>query len=282
MRGSAHGGLWPAMKILFAGNSHVGAIKQALSINSNANDINCASNSFSFCATVGGQGMIADGNYIYIDPSFHDFSLYSKHFLTVAGASRISYLGFDAIFLVGGESPLDIRQYLCSHEVPHPFSLALVRGIVSSLIELAFKQNPFFAPLVNSDAQKFWIPNPCEPCTLNSILKSGHCPAPRWRNSKYYPCLDDYSCNEYFSKLYHVITQAVSEISLSYGFQGALLPAPKLLTSSFFQTKEIYSRGSMHFANEGAESDVDPHMNAEYGWQILLQAFNDLLNRNST
>jgi hypothetical protein len=256
-------------RILIVGNSHVGAIKQGFELASEGSNRLLQRFACAFCATIGGRGMIADSQSIYIDPHYKDYARYSEHFCRVAGADRVPFMNADAIFLVGGDTPLDIRKYISAGEDIHPFSDQLVETLATRTMSLGLSRIPIFSVLINSNIPTYWIPNPCEPYSLNSRIKSHPESSSRTKNMIYYSCLND-SCNhEMHRDLYCQIVRASKQHAGQHGLRGILLPSPELLAPSLFQTKEVYSCGTRHFALDSRVPDVDRHMNAQYGQEII-------------
>ena len=92
----------------------------------------------------------------------------------------------------------------------------------------------------------------------------------------YYPSLDDETQFASLSYIHSSIVEASIRVCKRSGFEGIILPKSELLHESLFQTKKIYSIGSTHFALGTAHPDVDRHMNADYGKQILMSALEKL------
>ena len=279
--------------ILVIGSSHVGAIKQSLQhidllSNSSENIFN-----YQFAATVGGQAMVFQDKKIFADrnpvnynnywnyfkqlgtacPSFATPDFFLKNFRLVAGVDTLSIDQFYSVVLVGSTSPLEIRHYF--HESTHeliPFSDSLLKSIVKSVIFDSLNQVSVFSQLLSSSigVPIFWIPDPCEPVALNHSLKKVSCSVPRWKTYKYMQSLD-IPCNiPGLESLYQRIDDISQVIAKDFDLSHILLPPLSVLSESCFQTKEDYSIGSKHFAEENKlHPDLDPHMNSVYGLKIL-------------
>ena len=268
------------MKLLFVGNSHIGALKQGLELAKDDSRISLKQNLITFCGTVGGNGLISESNLIFVDPKNENYEFHQKTFKSIAGAEEVNFLNFNGIFLVGGSNPLDFRQFFDFDKEPNPFSYSLVYEIVQNIMRATFEKNQscskVFISMLNSGINCYWIPNPCEPFLLNARLKSvgSNQEMITFGESNYYKFLDDLSWHNYYKLLYKTIYKISEKIFKNYGGTGVILPRPDLLTNSLMQTKIIYSRGSRHFANETKQPDWDLHMNANYGNKIILSAIN--------
>ena len=267
-------------RILFVGNSHVGAINQGLKLGLENSSIDGEKYLFNFAATIGSKGITCDSKYIFINPDIDEYETHRKHFKLVAGAEKINFLEFDVIIATLGNTPLSIRDYLHCNERPGPISYSLIKEIIKIglRIDLNIPRFKYTSKLLNSSIPIIWCPKPCEPIELNLRLKSGSAIDPSFgtQNLEYYKYLEDPSCYEYFKKLYKDINQISEQIAKEIGFCGVLLPGEEVLHDNFFQTKSIFSKGSKHFAEGFDLKDYDIHMNGDYGLEIILSLIKKL------
>ena len=63
-------------KLLFVGNSHLGAIKQGLKLGLDNSSIDEEKYLFNFAATIGNSGITCDSKYIFIDPEIDKYETY--------------------------------------------------------------------------------------------------------------------------------------------------------------------------------------------------------------
>lgn len=272
-------------KILITGNSHIGALRSGLGQFFAINP-HCANNyNFVFAGTKGAFDLVIEnGNLTVSELSerYHEF------LVTTEGKKTLKLNQFSLIFLVGGRSPLDIRQYL--NKNPQPVSRAVIASIVKTIMSHTFERDPFrahehvFGKIVDSYSGKcFWIPNPCEPERLNFQYRDD----PKsvfndfrnvrgTKNAGFYLPLLESNCQQDADTLLsisRIIKEKAIEISLSYGVSGIIFPPGETLKNPF-ATRNEYSVGSRHFANGNKQPDIDTHMNSSYGcavWTLIYE-----------
>lgn len=289
MRRGIIGGIWKMKRILFVGNSHVGALNQGLKLGLKNSFIDEEKYLFHFAATAGSKGITCDSKYIFINPNIDEFETHLKHFKLVAGAEKINFLEFDVIIAVLGNTPLNIRNFIHFNERPGPISYSLIEEIIKVCLkrELDWCHFKYISKLLNSSIPIIWCPKPCEPFELNLRLKSGPTLQREYevmgkgqkkfeKNLRYYKFLDDPSFYEYFRKLYKDINLISEKVYKEVGFSRVLLPGEEVLHDNLFQTKSIFSKGSKHFALGVDQQDYDLHMNADYGLEIMLSLIKKL------
>ncbi|MEO0750550.1 MAG: hypothetical protein AAFY25_02005, partial [Pseudomonadota bacterium] len=114
-------------RVCFIGNSHIGAIKRAVTT---YDDIECLSNvELSLFGTPGGtlqSVRLRDGVLRSDNPKVQ------QNFLWTSGvALEIDVSGFDEIFMVAGQSYLSIFPFIAGKDVPH-----ITRGMFEEIWDL--------------------------------------------------------------------------------------------------------------------------------------------------
>lgn len=269
-------------KILVAGNSHIGALKSGLGKYLEKQPSFCDHYELMFAGTTGAEDLTVNKGSLTVSPS----SARRKEFLmTTDGQERLDLANFSHVFLVGKLTPLDARLFFNVNL--QPVSSSIISGVVRQIIGITFSLNSVYSKMVEySPGKCFWIPNPCEPEKLNSILSSGtravHRDFQKIRGTKYQsfylPFLN--SIQDHEVEVLRSLAENIKNISISIasekGLEGIIFTPDYVLKNSFL-TLSDYSVDSRHFVNNTVEPEVDPHMNSAYG-EIIISSMNSLLN----
>lgn len=272
-------------KILIAGNSHIGALKSGLGKYYEKQPSFCDEYELTFAGTTGAQDLMVEKGSLTVSPS----SIRRQEFLiTTGGQEFLDLAGFSRIFLVGKHTPLSARHFF--NIILQPISAAVASSVVRQIIDITFSSNSVYSKIVQySPGKCFWIPNPCEPEKLNSLLLPR--PVTVHRNfqriggtnhkSFYLPFLN--SIQEQEVEALWSTAKTIKNISISIasekGLEEIVFPPDYVLKNGFL-TLSDYSVNSRHFLNDKVFPEVDPHMNSDYG-EIIISSVLSLLRNYS-
>ena len=272
-------------RILVAGNSHIGALKSGLGNYLKKQSSVCEEYEWTFAGTTGALDLMVDKGSLTVSPS----SIRRQEFLiTTGGQDLLDLESFEYIFLVGKFTPLDVRHFFSVNL--QPMSVAVVSSIVKQIIGITFLSDSVYSKLVQRSPGKcFWIPNPCEPEKVNSLLLTRFVSVPdvyqriRGTNHKscYLPFLDSISIKEQEIELLLSTAKTIKDVSFSLasekGLKGIIFPPDSVLKNGFL-TLSCYSKDSRHFSSDIVHPEVDPHMNSDYGEIIISTVVSSLSN----
>jgi hypothetical protein len=250
-------------KILFLGNSHIGALRKADQLHSLSSRFSCSSSFIGIPGRGGFYRLSLDGEYLVTLKAYKRFMDIDEHAYSDQSPNLIRLSYFDRIVFVAGLCRLDSRLYYppSSSHVP-----LLSKSVIESIVlqdsvedsRLQHELPPLFwrimalgrpdvvflgAPLVSADARIF-TDLACD--SRDNVRKNSEC-----------------------------IRTVCSQTLNDNGRPLMLLPSPELLDDLGLCTKASYFVDSLNWAGDAKkafkqERDMS-HANATYGKMILEQ-----------
>ena len=243
-------------KVLLVGNSHVGAFKHAFSLVNSPN-----SSLFEFDFVAFASRKLATLSISESQLCIDDWDESKTFIQTASGiSSHINLKPYDTIVFVGGETPIDISNYInfnnCNMSIPH-FSTQVVEAIISAKFISKDSLLTQLGQHLSGHSHLVWVGKP--PVIPNLTLSRQ----------------DTLNCQDLSTKIRDTCSHLSYSGKTPFKF---LFPKISVLNSHQFSLHESYCKGGLRFNGKArtpnnADYGLKDHGNADYGKEMFLDLF---------